>query len=319
MTYDGVDVSARWLDAGCWPEPGRARFRNDEAGSAAAAAWFVSRGVADVSVEATGGYERVVVRSLEQVDIRVRREHPLQVRQFSQSTGRLAKTDRIDAEMLARFAAQPGRRPSRHQAASPDPHLGAAATRRRQLVEMIVAEKNRLAAPTTDAWARELIERHIEWLEEQLAAVEAEQERIVVEDPATRERARLLQSVTGVGPRLSVQLITSLPELGRCSGKEIAALAGLAPFNRDSGAYRGRRSIRGGRAPVRTALYMPTLSAVRSNPDIGHLSRRLRTAGKPHKVAMVACMRSLLVTLNALVRDGVVWTPRLTLDPQHSC
>lgn len=317
-TYGGVDISRDWLDAACWPEPANARFPNDPAGVAAAAAWFGARSVCAVSVEATGGYEVALWRGLESAGIPCRRENPRRVHQFAQSLGRLAKTDTLDAEVIARYAAQP-RRVQRHQAEEPDPHLASAAARRRQLVEMLTAEKNRLAAPTTDAWARKLIERHIEWLEEQLAAVEAEQQRVIQDDPTYRERARLLQSVTGVGPRLSVSLLVALPELGHCTGKEIAALAGLAPFNRDSGTRRGRRVIWGGRAQVRTALYMPTLSAVRSNPDTRSQYQRLRGAGKPHKVAMVACMRSLLVTLNALVRDGRVWTPRLSLDVQHSC
>lgn len=316
--HGGVDVSKDWLDAACWPGGGSARFVNDDAGVAEVTAWFEARGVASVSFEATGGYEIALGHGLQQAGIPYRRENPRQVRQYAQSIGQLAKTDRIDATVIARYAAQPGR-PARLLAEASDPHLASAAARRRQLVEMITAEKNRLAAPTTDAWARQLIERHIEWLEEQRAAVEAEQHQIVTEHPTYRERDRLLQSVKGVGPALSRQLIANLPELGRCSAKEIAALVGLAPFNRDSGAWHGQRSIWGGRAHVRTALYMPTLSAVRSNPDTRSLYRRLRAAGKPHKVALVACMRSLLVTLNALVRDGTTWSPRSILDTQHSC
>lgn len=314
--YGGVDVSKDWLDVACWPDGDLARFPNDAAGIAQAAAWLGVRRAGEVSFEATGGYERALQAGLEAAGLAARRENPRQVRHFARAAGQLAKTDRIDARVLARYAAQIGRV---RRAETPDPHLAAAAARRRQLVEMISAEKDRLAAPTTDAWTRALIQRHIEWLEEQLAAVDAEQQRIIAASPTYRARDRVLRSVTGVGPTLSGVLIAELPELGACSGKEIAALVGLAPFNRDSGAWRGRRQIWGGRAHVRTALYMPTLSAVRSNPTVGALYRRLRDAGKPHKVAMVACMRKLLVTLNALARDGVTWSPPNPLDAQHSC
>lgn len=315
QVYGGVDVSKDWLDIACWPGGDSTRFPNDETGIAESAAWLRARAVCEVSFEATGGYERALQAGLVAAGLIARRENPRQVRHFAQATGQLAKTDRIDASVLAHYAAQIGR----VQRTEPDdPHLAAAAARRRQLVEMITAEKNRLAAPTTDAWTRSLIQRHIEWLEEQLQAVDAEQQRIIAASPTYRERARVLESMTGVGRVLSSVLIADLPELGACSGKEITALVGLAPFSRESGAWRGRRQIWGGRAHVRTALYMPTLSAVRSNPVVRSLYRRLRSAGKPHKVAMVACMRSMLVTLNALARDGVTWSPP-PLDANHSC
>lgn len=314
--YGGVDVSKDWLDVACWPDGSSARFPNDETGIVEAAAWLRFREICEVSFEATGGYERALQVGLAAGGLVARRENPRQVRHFAQATGQLAKTDRIDACVLARYAAQIGRV---HRTVPDDPHLAATATRRRQLVEMISAEKNRLTAPTTDAWMRALIQRHIEWLEEQLQAVDAEQQRIIAASSGYRERDRVLRSMQGVGRVLSSVLIADLPELGWCTGKEIAALVGLAPFNRESGAWRGRQQIWGGRAHVRTALYMPTLSAVRSNPVIRPLYRRLRQAGKPHKVAMVACMRSMLVTLNARARDGVLWTPPPALDADHSC
>ena len=316
--YGGVDVSKDWLDVACWPSGERARAANDPRGIESTAAWLGQHGVMAVSFEATGGYERALWRGLERRGLPCRRENPREVRHFAHATGQLAKTDSIDALVLARYAAQL-RRPAMLLAQEPDPHLAAATARRRPLVEMLTQERNRLSAPTTDSWARALIGRHIEWLEEQLAAVEAEQQHIVMESPIYDRQARLLRSVPGVGPVLATVLIAELPELGRCTGKQLAALVGVAPFNRDSGRWRGQRAIWGGRAHVRSALYMPTLSAVRANPETRSRYRRLRSAGKPHKVALVACMRSLLVTLNAIVRDQKPWAPRLTLDTQHSC
>jgi transposase len=306
--YGGVDVSKATLDLATWPEEAHTRVTNDAEGAAAAVAWLRGRGVSAVVLEATGGYERVLCAALEQAAVRYSRVNPRQARDFARSTGQLAKTDRIDAVGLARYAAQVQPPPSTVHAERNE-ELEALTQRRRQLVEMLGAERNRLAAPTTSEWTRRQIEGHIGWLEEQLAELEGRLQRAVAADPVLGARDALLRSVRGVGPVLSTTLLVELPELGRLTGRQAAALAGLAPLNRDSGLRRGERSIWGGRARVRTALYMPALSAVRSNPVIGAQYRRLRAAGKPHKVAIVACMRKLLVLLNAIVRDGRPWQP----------
>jgi len=308
--YGGVDVSKATLDVATWPDGEHQRFPNDPQGAGNAAAWLRARAVAGVSFEASGGYERELARALGRAGVPARREQPGEARAFARASGQRAKTDRIDAGVLARYAAQL-RRPANLLAAGQDEHLEAVSRRRRQLVEMITAERNRLAAPGTDEWTRRLIERHLAELEEQLAAVEAELQRIVRADPGYRRRDALLRSVNGVGPTLSTILIASLPELGRLTRQQIAALVGLAPLNRDSGRRRGERRIIGGRGHVRTALYMPALSAVRANPVIRACYRRLRAAGKPHKVAIVACMRKLLAILNAVVRDARPWSPAL--------
>lgn len=306
--YGGVDVAKAVLDVATWPGRTHRRFPNDASGREAAVAWLRRHGVAAVALEATGGYERALCVALERAAVPYSRVNPRQARDFARSTGQLAKTDRIDASGLARYAAQV--QPRRTEAlAERDEAVEALAARRRQLVEMIAAERNRLESPGTNTWMRQAIQEHLDWLEERLAEVEARLQQSIAADPRLRTRDRMLRSVSGVGPVLSTTLLVDLPELGRLSAKEVAALVGLAPFNRDSGAHRGERSIWGGRERVRTALYMPTLSAVRCNPVIRLAYRRLRDAGKPHKVAIVACMRKLLVILNAMLRDGHTWQP----------
>ena len=308
QTYGGVDVSKATLDVGTWPNGGHARFDNDAAGAAAATAWFAARQVAAVALEATGGYERAACAALEDGALPYSRLNPRQARDFARSTGQLAKTDHIDAVGLARYAAQVQPQSTVMHSVSEE-ERETLIQRRRQLVGMMSAEKNRLSAPRTDAWTREQIQHHLHSLDEQLAAVEARLQQAIADDPALRGREALLQSVRGVGPVLSMTLLVELPELGRLKGKQVAALVGLAPMNRDSGTRRGERSIAGGRARVRTALYMPTLSALRCNPHIRAQYRGLRAAGKPHKVAIVACMRKLLVVLTAMLRDGQIWQP----------
>jgi transposase len=306
LIHAGVDVSKAELVLATWPDGGHAAFPNDAPGARRAVAWLRSRGVAAVALEATGGYEREACRALSDAGLPFNRANPRQVRDFARSTGQLAKSDRIDAVVLARYAAQV--RPRLETAwAVGDEDLEALTQRRRQLVEMISAERNRLAAPGASAWTRRQIEQHIQWLERQLAEVERALQGRIQADPELRRRDALLRSVKGVGPVLSATLIVEFPELGGLDQKQAAALAGLAPLNRDSGQRRGARSIWGGRERVRAALYMPTLAAIRCNPAIRALYRRLREAGKPPKVALVACMRKLLVILNAILRDGRVW------------
>jgi transposase len=237
--------------------------------------------------------------------------NPRQVRDFARSTGQLAKTDRIDARMLALFAerVRPTPKPLPDEAAQ---ELDALLTRRRQLLEMIVAEKNRFSSAAITL--RKGIREHIRYLERHLKGVDVEIEERVHNSPIWQAKEDLLRSVPGVGPVLSRTLIAELPELGQLTEKQIAALVGVAPLARDSGKMRGRRLVWGGRAPVRAVLYMAALVASRNNPVIRAFYLRLRAAGKPPKVALTACMRKLLVILNAMVRASTPWNPGLAQD-----
>jgi len=233
--------------------------------------------------------------------------NPRQVHDFGKATGQLAKTDRIDAALLALFAerVRPAVRPLPDTATEA---LSALLTRRRQLLEMLTAEHNRLGFARA-AQIRRGLQQHIRWLERQLAGVDTDLARTIETSPVWRAAEDLLRSVPGIGPVVSRTLIGALPELGRLNRKQIAALVGVAPHARDSGTLRGRRMVWGGRAPVRAVLYMSALTASRHNPVIRAFYQRLRAAGKPAKVALTACMRKLLVTLNAMMREQTHWTP----------
>ncbi len=224
--------------------------------------------------------------------------NPRQIRDFAKATGRLAKTDPIDAKVIARFA-EAVRPEVRELKTEETQELTALGVRRRQIIQMITSEKNRLTSASK--WTREDIREHISWLEKRLDDVNSELNKSIRNSPVWREKDDLLQSVPGVGPVLSATLLSQLPELGSLNRKQIAALVGVAPLNRDSGQFRGKRSVWGGRASVRCALYMATLVATRFNPTIAVFYRRLRIAGKEHKVALTACMRKLLTILE---RDG---------------
>ena len=260
-----------------------------------------------VVLEATGGYELRAAGALAAARLPVAVVNPRQVRNYARSVGQLAKTDRIDAHILARFAAAV--RPEPRQLPDADTReLEALITRRRQLIEMLTAEQNRLqrAAPIT----RTEIKTHIGQLRRQLAKIDANIDGLVRRSPLFRAKDDLLQSVPGIGDATSRTLIALVPELGKLNPKQIAALVGVAPFNRDSGSLRGRRRTWGGRARVRTALYMAALVGVRKNPILKAFYTHLREAGKPAKVALVACMRKLLIIVNAMMRDGCGWDPR---------
>src|ERR1700732_2673587 len=276
-------------------------------------------------LEATGGLEMPAASALAAAGIAVAIVNPRQVRDFARATGRLAKTDRLDAEVLARFgeAVRPEARPLANEQAQA---LEALVTRRRQLVEMLTAEKNRrVSAPKV---LHRSIDEHIRWLEKRLSGFDDELAELIRETPLWRERDQLLRSVPGVGKVLSCTLLAQLPELGMLNRKQIAALAGLAPFNRDSGKLRGSRCIWGGRAQVRRVLYMATVAGVRSNPAIITFYLRLRASGKHAKPALTACMRKLLVILNAILHNKTHWhTPALmsSISPllgavsEHGC
>ena len=260
-----------------------------------------------IVVEATGGLERSLVAALVAARLPVIVINPRQARDFAKATGRLAKTDRIDAQVLAHYgeAIRPSFRPL------PDAdtqQLRALVDRRRQLVDMMTAEQSRLN--TSPARVRDSIEAHLAWLQQQLASLDDDLDDMLQSSPIWRERDDMLQSTPGVGPVLSRTLMSQLPELGDLNRKEIAALVGVAPFNRDSGTWRGRRTIWGGRAAVRSVLYMSTLVATRHNPVIREFYERLLAAGKAKKVALTACMRKLLTILNAMVKNQQRWQPR---------
>jgi transposase len=316
MIFAGIDVSKAQLDVAVragteelWSTP------NDPAGIRSLTERLLAYSPALVVLEATGGFEVAVTAALAEAGLPVVVANPRQVRDFARATGQLAKTDRIDAQALALFAerVRPKVRPLPDAAAQ---ELQAVLTRRRQVIEMITAEKNRLGFATA-AQVRRGIEKHIRWLEKQLQEINSDLDRHIRHSPLWRAKDDLLRSVPGVGPNLSRTLIAELPELGRLSRKEIAALVGIAPLARDSGTLRGKRMIWGGRASVRTALYLSIWSASRHNPLIRPFYERLRAAGKPPKVAQVACMRKLLTILNAMVRDSVAWNPESSL--QHGC
>jgi transposase len=272
-----------------------------------------------VVLEATGGFESPAAAALAAAEIPIVIATPRQARDFAKSTGQLAKTDTIDARGLALFAArvkpQVRALPSEEARA-----LSAIVARRRQVIEMITAEKNRLGFALKPV--QKGIERHIRWLERQLSDVDSDLDSMIRKSPLWAAKRNLLQTVPGVGPNLSRTLLAELPELGLLSHKQIASLVGVAPFSRDSGVFRGKRMIWGGRAPVRSALYLSVWSASRWNPVIRLFYNRLRAKGKPAKVAQVACMRKLLTILNAMVRDGRQWDPSIPLGQlrlQHSC
>ncbi len=304
--YVGIDVAKAWLDVAVRPSGTTWRTANVETDLPELVERVRRLEPVLVVLEATGGYERVVVALLATAGLPVAVVNPRQVRDFAKATGRLAKTDRLDAGVLAHFAeaVRPQPRPLPDEQAQV---LGALVERRHQVVTMLAAEKNRRQQAA--AVVRPLVAAHIEWLEQALAELDREVDRLLRASPLWRERDDLLRSVPGVGPVVSLTLVAELPELGTLTHKQIAALVGVAPLNRDSGNARGQRLVWGGRARVRAVLYMGTLAAVRCNPVIRAFWTRLRERGKPPKVALVACMHKLLTILNAMVRHRLAWLP----------
>lgn len=302
--FVGIDVAKATLDVVVRPNGECWQLPNDDRASKTLVARLAALAPTLVVLEATGGFERAVVAALAGAGLPVVVANPRQVRDFARATGQLAKTDAIDAAVLALFAerVRPTPRPLPAAAAQA---LDALLTRRRQLLEMLVAEKNRLGlAPGP---VRRGITQHIRWLERQLADVDGALGRLIEQSPVWRAKDDLLQSVPGVGPVLSRTLLGELPELGQLNRKQIAALVGVAPLACDSGTLRGRRIVWGGRAPIRTVLYMSALVAARHNPVLRGFYRRRRAAGKPAKVALTACMRKLLTILNAMMRTNTHW------------
>ncbi len=309
VLYAGIDVSKDRLDVALRPTAQEEcfAFANDQAGIDSLLARLFETSPTLVVLEATGGLEHPVAAALAAAGIPVAVVNPRQVRDFARATGRLAKTDKIDAQILARFgeALRPEPRPILDQEAR---QFAAILARRRQIVEMITAEKNRSGA-TNSKPLKKRIEAHIKWLEKELKRTDEDLDQTIRASAIWRESEALLKSVPGVGPVLARTLLAELPELGggELSPKQLAALVGVAPLNRDSGTLRGRRTTWGGRERVRAVLYMGALVATRYNPTIKEFYERLCARGKPKMVALVACMRKLLTILNAILKNRTLW------------
>jgi transposase len=302
--FVGIDVAKATLECAVVPTRDAWQLPNEDAAFPALVSRLRALAPERVVLEATGGFEHGVVAALAAAGLPVVVANPRQVRDFGRACGELAKTDRIDAALLALFAArvQPEVRGLPSEAAQ---LLDALLTRRRQLLEMLTAERNRLGFAR--GRVRRDIDQHVRWLQKRLKDVDRDLEAAVQASPVWRATEDLLRTVPGVGRILSCTLIGELPELGQLTRKQIAALVGVAPHARDSGTLRGKRMIWGGRAPIRAVLYMAALVATKFNPVIRAFYQRLRLAGKPAKVAITACMRKLLTILNAMMRSGEPW------------
>jgi transposase len=302
----GIDVAKAHLDGATWPEIERLRVARDDAGLVALTAWLRARAPRLIVLEATGGLEVPVVTALVEAGLPVAVINPRQARDFAKATGRLAKTDALDAAVLAHFGHAIGPEPRPWKDAEAQA-LTAVIQRRRQVVEMLTAEKNRLAS--AHPHVKPDLEATIAWLEQRLKDHDRDLQQRLRASPVWRERDDLLRGVPGIGPVTAATLLAALPELGTLDRRQISALVGVCPFNRDSGRSRGRRMIFGGRAGVRAVLYMATVTASRCNPVIKAFYQRLRQAGKPAKVALTACMRKLLTILNAMLKAKTPWQP----------
>jgi len=302
--YIGIDVSKDSLDVAIQGVKNLMRVKNDQSGIQKVVRLAVKRNATLVCFEATGGYEMPLYVALSEANVSVAPLNPRQVRDFARSMGKLAKTDTIDARIIAHFASTV---PGLKSRPIPDTQgLKEIMTRRNQLVEMTTMERNRLRGANTDL--RVSIKAHIAWLKQQLDEIDGMLRSSIDQDPVCREKDDLLQSTPGIGPTVSASLVAQLPELGNLNRRQIAALVGVAPLNRDSGMSKGKRIIWGGRGRVRAALYMATLVATRFNPVIHNFYNRLLSAGKAKKVALTACMRKLLTILNAMIKHRTVWS-----------
>jgi transposase len=311
----GIDVSKDHLDAHIHESGLAFRVSNDDAGIEELLARLLEVRPERIVMEATGGYESAAFAAMSVRGLPVALVNPRTSRHFAKATNRLAKTDQVDAACLAEFAAvlQPRVTPLPDEEAT---ELDFLITRRRQLVDQLVSEKNRRSGPQLQrldgsSRVKQSVDRHIAWLEKEIAKFDDQIKERIQNSPAWKQKDELLQSVPGVGPTTSANLLAHLPELGQLGHKQIAALAGLAPYNVDSGQRSSPRHIRGGRAGARTALYMATVTAVTHNPSLRTFHRRLLAAGKAGQVALTACMRKLLTILNAILRDNRPWNPAL--------
>lgn len=303
-SFVGIDVSKSVLDTAVDQEGELWQSANDKKGIADTVAKLAQLRPTLIVVESTGGLEIRLLTALYEAKLPFCRVHPGRVREFARSVGLLAKTDRLDARLLARFA-EAVKPPVTHLPGENEQQLSALLTRRRQVVDMLTAEKNRLA--TAPSATQDRISQHIQWLQEECDTLEKAIDEFIDQTPTFRKKQDVLQSTPGIGPITSAILLADLPELGQLSRQKIAALVGVAPFNNDSGPRRGKRRVKGGRAAIRSTLYMATLSSIQFNPVIQTFYQRLVKRGKEKKVAVVACMRKLLTILNAMIRDNHTW------------
>jgi transposase len=310
--FVGIDISKTHLDVALRPSGATKSVPNDSSGIMTLMEWLGTVNPVLIVLEATGGIERAVVRALVAAELPVTVANPRQVRDFANATGQLAKTDVLDAHALARFAetVRPAVRPLPDDLTA---DLRALSSRRRQLIDRLTAEKNRLSRAPRRVQPR--IEAHLRWLHAELERADEDLDQTIRQSPIWCKQEDLLKSVPGIGPVISRTLLAELPELGSLNRKQIAALIGVAPLNWDSGTLGGRRAIWGGRAHVHTVLYMAALTASRRNPVITDFYTRLRMAGKAPSVALVACMRKLLVIVNAMLKHRVPWRPVVTQTP----
>ena len=302
--YIGIDVAKAQLDVAVRPTDDRWVVPNDDAGIRQLMSQLTALEPALVVLEATGGLELSIVAALAAEESPVVVVNPRQVRDFAKATGKLAKTDALDAAVLAHFA-EAVRPPVRPLRGAETQDLNSLTARRHQVMTMLLSEKNRLSAATTVA-VRPRIEAHIAWLQRELDDLDKSLRETLRQSPVWREKDDLLRTVPGVGEQLSLTLLAYLPELGTLDRRQVAALVGVAPFNRDSGTLRGRRTVWGGRARIRAVLYMGALAASRYNPVIRDFYQRLMAAGKPKKLALTACMRKLLVILNPMATAAAI-------------
>lgn len=302
--FVGIDVSKRWLEVHIHGYASSWKVGNDPDGIADLVKRMKAIQVSLIVFEATGGYERRAAKALREGGLPVAVVNPTRIRRFAEAIGILAKTDKLDAQVIAHFAAvvHP---PVNGQQTTLEEQLAACVERRRQLLVELVAEKNRLS--TCPTWMKLDIAEHVGWLEEHIERLAAEIQAFIAQDPEWKTRAEIIDSVPGVGEVTAATMVAELPELGSLSGKKIAALVGVAPFNKDSGPKRGKRRIFGGREGVRRTLFMAALSATRHNPVIRSFYERLLRYGKEKKVALVACMRKLLVIINSMVKKSEKW------------
>jgi transposase len=303
--FVGIDISKDQLDIAVRPTNERNRFANTDEGVDLLVQTLKAFQPALIVMEATGSYHRLVLGRLVAAGLPAIAINPRQARDFARAIGRLAKTDAIDADVLAEFG-EKIRPEFRAIATEATQQIEAICTRRRQLVSMLAAEKNRIhTAPSS---MRTVINKHIQWLEKHIQQLEKDLDKQIRSTPAWRDKDDLLRTCKGIGPITSHTMLACLPELGTLNRGQIAALVGVAPFNNDTGKYRGRRHVQGGRADVRSVLYMATLTAIRFNAPIRAFHQRLIDAGKLKKVAITACMRKLLTILNAMVRTNKPWS-----------
>jgi len=306
MTYVGIDVGKSWLDLAFWESDQVWREANDAAGIAGLVAQLLEVQPQLIAIEASGGYEQGLAQSLLLQGLPVAVVNPTRVRALAKATGKLAKTDVIDARLIAEYAAKIQPEAQAPKAAA-ELQLKALVTRREQLVEMRAAEQNRVGTAPRSLVGE--LHEHLAWLTTRIAALEAELTELLASLPDWQAQVERLDSIPGVGLITAVTVAVEMPELGQLNRQQVAALAGLAPFNRDSGQKRGKRRIFGGRRGVRRVLYMACLAAIKHNPVIRALYERLTQKGKLFKVAITACMRKMLTIMNALTRDQVSWRP----------